>query len=1009
MSRGISFSGLSSGIDSATIIEQLIAIERRPISLLQNQQAREENKLTVLQDINTRLLSVKTNSEALSDASSFDVFNSSSSDEDVASVSVTGTATAGSFSVEVLALAKAQTRSSKSFDSQTDELGLSGDIVINGQAITIASSDSLQDIQDSISDADAGVSAQILQVSDTDFRLLITSQTTGASGFGLLDASSSDVLQDLGFTGTATSIKNDISGGAQSDAFASATSAVGGLLGMSGALSGTVTIGDQTLSIDLSVDSLQDIKDAIDVAAPTGVTASIVSEEDDDGNTFFRLQIDGTTTFVDDNNVLESLGVLQGSSEVNPAVAEVHTANVANTTDGSTAIDANTQFAGVFGANVNNGDTISISGTDHDGNAVSGTFTINNVNSDDLQDLMDEIRTTFGDSVTATIDANGQIVVTDDSAGESQLSVSLLANNEGSGTLNFGTISLTTEGEDATSREVVAGQDASFRINGVTLTRSSNSVTDAIEGVSLTLNNAQAGSFSTVSIAQDTAAIRTNIQTLVTSYNEAMAIISEQFVFNEDSQTSGPLSGDATLLTLQSQLRTVITTPVTGLSDSQNSLNLFGVSFNREGLLEIDSTKLNSALSTQINALRNVMTASGETSDANIEFVFQSDNTKAGTYDISITTAPEQASTTGTTDLTGGLSADESLTITDTLTDKSETIDLSAGDDIDDIVSKINSSLQSSVAEVRTGSVANTTDGVGAITGTTTFDSIFGANVTADDTIDIQGTLRSGARVSGSFTLSDPATQTVNDLLAEIRTIFGGSVSTSVSSNGEIKITDNQVGNSELTLALIERNEGGGSLDFGNVEVTEEGRFAMSVTASNDGGKLKLTSDTYGSSAGFSVSQNTGEMGLTDDTYSGVDVVGTINGETATGSGRVLTGPSTSSNVVGLSVRVNLTPAQLALQGADQGTITVKQGVADQLRRTLSSITNSFDGLIANRTGAIEDTINAAQDQISALETRILVKQNTLQKQFTAMETAIAEFNSLGSFLGAQLSSIAAR
>ena len=48
MNRGISFSGISSGIDSATIIEQLIAIERRPIVLLENQQVQEEIKLGVL-------------------------------------------------------------------------------------------------------------------------------------------------------------------------------------------------------------------------------------------------------------------------------------------------------------------------------------------------------------------------------------------------------------------------------------------------------------------------------------------------------------------------------------------------------------------------------------------------------------------------------------------------------------------------------------------------------------------------------------------------------------------------------------------------------------------------------------------------------------------------------------------------------------------------------------------------------------------------------------------------
>ncbi|MCZ6632057.1 MAG: flagellar filament capping protein FliD, partial [bacterium] len=878
--------------------------------------------------------------------------------------------------------------------------------VINGKAVAISTSDSLSDIKDAINNANKGVQAQILSVSDTDHRLLLTSETAGKEGFSLLDASTSNVLQSLGFMGTATSIKNPVTGGAKTDLFVSSTTAVGSLMGLSSSLSGTVTIGNKTVAIDLSSNSLTDIKNAIDAAAPAGVTTSIVSEEDADGVTRFRLQIDGTTTLADSNNVLESIGILQGTSDLNPAIAEVHTANVANTTNGSDPTDANTKFSDVFGASVVNGDTISISGTTHDGTSVSGTFSVSNVNSDKMQDLLDQIRTVFSNDVTATIDSNGKLVVTDDTTGSSQLSVTVQANNEGGGLLNFGILAATTEGEDARSREVVVGQDASFRVNGVTLNRSSNTISDAIAGVTLTLNEAKAGTNVRVDVSRDTSAIRSNIESFVAAYNEAQTLIGDQFVFDEDTQRSGPLSGDATLLTLQSQLRSIVISPVSGLADGENSLTLFGVEFNREGLLEIDSDTLDDALANNLTALRRVMTAQGTTSDSDVEFVFQTDDTTAGTFDINITTAAEQATTIGTTDLTAGLAAAETLTITDVQSSKSETIDLAVGDKIDDIVTKINSTLSSSVAEVKTGSVANTTDGATAITGTTTFSSIFGTNVVANDTIDIQGNLHSGEAVSGSFSLSDPTTQKVNDLLAEIRSIFQGTVSTSIDANGQIVVTDNQVGNSQMVVVLLERNEGGGSLNFGSLDTSSEGRFSIGVTASNEGGKLRLTSDSYGDDIGFTVGQNTAEMGLTDATYTGVDVAGTINGEAATSSGRILTGLSSSSNISGLSLRVNLTAAQLSSQGGDQGSVTITQGVTDLLRRQLESITDPFDGLVANRESAIEDTIQAAQDQIASMERRILLKQNSLARQFTAMEIALAEFNSLGSFLGAQLASL---
>ena len=526
MGAGITFSGLSSGIDTSTIIEQLVAIERRPIALLENQQVEEQFKMDALQAINTSLLTAKTSAEALSSASAFDVYNASSSDTDLVGVSVSGSAAPGDFSVEVLSLAQYQTNSSGSFSSSTDVLGLSGELVINGSAVTISATDSLTDLRDAINNLDVSVQAQILQVSSTDYRLMLASEEAGSDGFSLLDASGTDVLQSLGFTSTATSIKNSVSGGAQTDSLVSTTTTVGSLLGLSTALSGTVTIGDQTVDIDLSTQSLSDIKDAIDAAGPTGVTTSLVTEEVD-GSNVFRLQIDGTTTLIDDSNVLEALGVLKGIADVAAAVAEEHTGSVGNTTNGSTPVAANTKFEDIYGANVTNGDTVAISGTQSDGTAVSATYTV--ANNDRIQDLLDEIETAFGGTVTASVNDSGQVTVTDDTGGTSELTVALQTNNEGGGSLTFGTLSATIEGENSRSREA-AGQDAVLRVNGLTLTRSTNTVTDALEGVTLSLNDAEVGTTVTVSVDRDLTAVRGSIESFVADYNNALSLISAQFI-----------------------------------------------------------------------------------------------------------------------------------------------------------------------------------------------------------------------------------------------------------------------------------------------------------------------------------------------------------------------------------------------------------------------------------------------------------------------------------------------
>ena len=101
-----SISGLASGIDWADIISQLMEIERRPITLLESRKSAYEEKLSVWQNINTRLLSLKTEADSLKRASNFLLRTASSSDEDILTVSANSSASAGTYSVTVNQLAQ---------------------------------------------------------------------------------------------------------------------------------------------------------------------------------------------------------------------------------------------------------------------------------------------------------------------------------------------------------------------------------------------------------------------------------------------------------------------------------------------------------------------------------------------------------------------------------------------------------------------------------------------------------------------------------------------------------------------------------------------------------------------------------------------------------------------------------------------------------------------------------------------------------------------------------------
>ena len=142
--------------------------------------------------------------------------------------------------------------SSSAFSDRLDQLNLSGNLLVNGVGIEIKAEDSLLDINSKINKSQSGVSASVVSVSSDDHRLLITSNQTGAAGINLIEAGSDNLLNQLGFTNGTTSSKHAISGGLESDTFASRTSFISNNLNLSGTQNGTVQIGSASVSIDLA-------------------------------------------------------------------------------------------------------------------------------------------------------------------------------------------------------------------------------------------------------------------------------------------------------------------------------------------------------------------------------------------------------------------------------------------------------------------------------------------------------------------------------------------------------------------------------------------------------------------------------------------------------------------------------------------------------------------------------------------------------------------------------------
>ncbi|MBT6145491.1 MAG: flagellar filament capping protein FliD, partial [Gemmatimonadetes bacterium] len=494
----------------------------------------------------------------------------------------------------------------------------------------------------------------------------------------------------------------------------------------------------------------------------------------------------------------------------------------------------------------------------------------------------------------------------------------------------------------------------------------------------------------------------------VAEYNTAMGLIQAQMAVDTDSGESSSLTGDATILGVQSRLRSAIINEI-DVEGEFNALVFMGINFDRSGQLTINDSRLTEALENNLEDVQALFVERGSTSNSGVEFVRSTTKTLAGGYSLDITQAAQQAELLGSVDLSDGLAEAQTLTISEvgSLTNAAA-VELAAGDTTDDIVEKVNSALNSQVAEVRRGSVANTTDGAAAIDEGTAFAEIFGAGVVNGDSIRIQGTTHDGAAVLRSYAIEDAATQTVGDLLNEVRSTFGNNISANIDADGRILVTDNQVGPSNLTVTLVEDNEGGGNLDLGSIEAETEGRYPMEITAVNQDGKLLLRHDTFGDNAGFSVTQSVDQLGLSTDEVRGADVGGTINGEAADGFGRILTGSRDNATTDGLTIRVTTTQEDLDANGSELGSVDIVYGVGRSLTDLLSFITDDIDGTLKTREDAIDDTLDNLGDQITALNRRVEQTRAHLVSKFATLEGSLATLQSQGDFLTSQLAGLSA-
>ena len=159
---------------------------------------------------------------------------------------------------------------------------------------------------------------------------------------------------------------------------------------------------------------------------------------------------------------------------------------------------------------------------------------------------------------------------------------------------------LTYSTGSANYTENTAAQDAQFSISGIAHTSASNSVTDALSGVTLNLLKTTpgtgAGSSVNLTVASDTGSITTNVGALVTAYNALVGSIGSLGSYDSTTGTAGPMLGDPLLTGIQNEVRSTLYSIVNNGSSTFNSLASVGITTKSDGTLSLNPSKLQTAL-----------------------------------------------------------------------------------------------------------------------------------------------------------------------------------------------------------------------------------------------------------------------------------------------------------------------------------------------------------------------------------------------------------------------------
>ncbi len=643
----IQMSGIATGIDTSTIVKQLINVESRKQASLELQQMKYEAEQTALSGMKSAVGALISKATALSDADNLVTFGVTSGDTDKVTLTATDDANPGSHSIEIDQLATGETwiQDVSTFDYKTDYVGTGSFIYsYNHQEVTItteADETTLEDLVNLINNGQSnpGVTASLLNQGGK-YHLMLSGQDTGEDYRISVNATSTEVwTSNVAFTLESDTDSNAVSSTKLIDLSQFGDDSLEG--GEVIEITGTDRYGHAMTQVDLSITDhttidhlLQEIDDAFGGNVKARLeSGKIVVTDTTSGTSHMSISLAYNANGSAASLTLPSMAVSKEGGATSASLGALGSTSFIRTQN---AQNSRIKVDGYpTGAAVSEEQTVVVT----TGTVTGGTYNLTYKGRTTSNIAWNANAATIQASLEALDSVNtGDIVVsatTDITGGDLLFTFADTLGNVPRVMIDDS--SLTGTG----SPEVTISQS----VQGVNpwITRNSNSITDAISGVNLTIyEETDVDTPVSVSLSRNTSAVASKVDALVVGYNSLLTQLKTDTEYDDETRKLGVLSNDMAVGFIKTQMREAFSGIIGGFVDTTDSYTQaldIGISFDGAGMMTFDKSVFNDAIDEDYKGVLELLGAakSGSSDSDVVTFYGGSDKyTAAGVYHVKV-------------------------------------------------------------------------------------------------------------------------------------------------------------------------------------------------------------------------------------------------------------------------------------------------------------------------------------------------------------------------------------